>query len=547
MFGIKQFFRLIYINIVLLRYGLDQLVWNTKLFRPLFFLKVFFPWRWFRKAKQPTGVSIRLALETLGPIFVKFGQMLSTRQDILPEDIALELAKLQDNVPPFDGHIAKDIIEKQLGGPIESYFSEFELSPLASASIAQVHEATLLSGESVIIKVLRPNIKKQLIQDIQLMAFFAKLLQRIPSFRRFKPVAVVEEIKQTLLDEIDLLKEAANASSLKRNFANSPLIKVPEIYWDYCRHEILVQEKINGVRISDLQTLKSQNVNLKVLAERGVEIFFTQVFRDCFFHADMHPGNIFVDTTDPESPRYMAVDFGIMGTLNPIDQRYLAENFIAFFKRDYRQVAVLHIDSGWVPSHTPVASFESAIRTVCEPIFEKPLKDISFAQTLLYLFQVARRFDMSVQPQLLLLQKTLLNVEGLGRQLYPELDLWQTAKPFLENWMRTHYGPKRVLKDIKNKMPKWASEMKDMPEAMADIIKNWQHYTQRFAPSTLNRIEQRKAQFNHLPSIALGCTLLIVATLVGINTLPPTVLQNWGLPMTIATGTIGLFFLSKSR
>tara|TARA_R110002110_G_scaffold65206_4_gene179964 strand:+ start:48536 stop:50170 length:1635 start_codon:yes stop_codon:yes gene_type:complete len=541
-----QIFRLIYINIVLLRHGLDQLVWNTRLFRPLNFLILFFPWRWFKKSQQPTGEAIRLALEELGPIFVKFGQMLSTRKDLLPDDIAFELTKLQDNVPAFDGVLAQSIIEKSLGASINSLFAQFDTKPIASASISQVHAATLHSGQEVVVKVLRPKIRQHIKRDIRLLESFAKLLQHVSIFQRFKPVAVVQEIKQTLHDEIDLLREAASASSLKRNFSGSHLISVPEIYWDYCRKNVLVQERVSGTRISDIDRLKDQNVNLKVLAERGVEIFFTQVFRDCFFHADMHPGNIFVDTTNPESPRYVAVDFGIMGTLNPIDQRYLAENFIAFFKRDYRRVARLHIDSGWVPMNTSLAAFEAAIRTVSEPIFEKPLKDISFAQTLLRLFQVARQFNMEVQPQLLLLQKTLLNVEGLGRQLYPDLDLWHTAKPFLENWMKTQFGPKHLFKEIKQKFPRWANELTDMPEAIHDIVHNLQNYTQSFAPQSMQKIQHKKnITFAAITRLALGCTLLITATLIGLNTLPQATLQHWGLAATLLTAGLGGFCLLK--
>jgi len=543
-----QIFRLLYINIVLLQHGLDQFVWNTRLFRPLNFLIIFFPWRWFQKSKPPTGEAIRLALESLGPIFVKFGQMLSTRQDLLPYDVAMELAKLQDNVPSFDGQLAQSIIETSLGEPIDKLFAKFDTTPIASASIAQVHAATLHDGREIIIKVLRPKIQQHIKRDIILLESFAKILQHVPMFKRFKPIAVVQEIKQTLYNETDLLREAASASSLKRNFAGSHLISVPEIHWDYCRKNILVQERVSGTRISDIESLKSQNVNLKVLAERGVEIFFTQVFRDCFFHADMHPGNIFVDASKPESPRYIAVDFGIMGTLNPMDQRYLAENFIAFFKRDYRRVARLHIESGWVPLNTSLANFEAAIRTVSEPIFEKPLKDISFAQTLLRLFQVARQFNMEVQPQLLLLQKTLLNVEGLGRQLYPDLDLWVTAKPFLENWIKTQFGPKALFKEVKQKLPRWANEFIEIPGAVHDIMHNLQSYTQSVAHQNTDANHPSKSiSFARITRLALGCTLLIVATLIGLNTLPQSTLQHWGLTATILTVGLGGFCLLSKK
>lgn len=545
--AIKKMLRFISINYILLKYGLDKLVWTTPLLRPLKILIIFFPWRWFHKNERPTGVAIREALEELGPIFVKFGQLLSTRQDLLPDDVAMELAKLQDKVPPFASSIAKEMIEKSLNQPIDALFKEFDLIPIASASIAQVHKATLFNGAEVVVKVLRPNLHQQIKQDLGLLESFAKALQRVKSFKRFKPLELVYEIKSTLLDEIDLLKEAANASQLKRNFSTQDILYVPEVYWDYCRKNVLVIERIEGVRISDINTLNAHHVNLKRLAERGVEIFFTQVFRDCFFHADMHPGNIFADIKTPDNPRYIAVDFGIMGTLDPIDQRYLAENFLAFFERDYRRVASLHIESGWVPKHTSIGAFESAIRTVCEPIFEKPLKNISFAQTLLRLFQVARKFDMEVQPQLLLLQKTLVSVEGLGRQLYPDLDLWTTAKPFLETWLRNHYSPKKMLRTIKQKIPKWANEAVEIPDTLHDVLQYWQSHVR---PYLQQQTSSKATKANTLSTrsvayIGMGCTLLIVATIIGLETLPEVFLTQWGLPLAGVIALIGVVCLRK--
>lgn len=522
--SIKKLGRLFYIKYVLLKHGLDRIIWAHPLFRPFNFLIIFFPWRWFRKKKVPTGKSIRLALEELGPIFVKFGQLLSIRRDILPDDIADELAKLQDKVPPFAGERAKKIIEKSLGYSTQSVFSEFSIAPLASASVAQVHAATMLDGTHVVVKVLRPNIEKQIRQDVDLLETFAKLMFRyVPQSRRFRPIEVVAEFKSTLYDELDLLREAANASQLRRNFVDSESLYVPQIYWQHCRQKVLVMEHVYGVPISDIKALKANNTDLKKLAERGVEIFFTQVFRDCFFHADMHPGNIFVSTNDPQNPKYLAVDFGIMGTLGPDDQRYLGENFLAFFKRDYRRVAELHVQSGWVPPHTRIEAFESAIRTVCEPIFERPLKDISIGQTLLRLFQTARRFDMEIQPQLVLLQKTLITVEGLGRQLYPDLDLWQTAKPFLERWMRKQFGVRAFLRNIKTRLPIWSDRLPDLPEAVYNIARYWQnetHYLKHL--QSAQRVSHQailKKQNRHLIRKTLGALILIGA--VGFAVLTP--------------------------
>jgi len=484
------------------------------LFRPFNFLILFFPWRWFRKKKAPSGEAIRQALEELGPIFVKFGQLLCIRRDILPDDIAEELAKLQDKVPPFSGKKAKQLIEQSLGYTTESIFSEFNITPLASASIAQVHAATLYDGSKVVVKVLRPNIYQQINQDVALLELFAKLMFRyLPQSRRFRPIEVVAELKATLYDELDLLREAANASQLRRNFADSDSLYVPQIYWEHSRKNVLVMEHIYGVPISDMNTLRANNTNLKKLAERGVEIFFTQVFRDCFFHADMHPGNVFVSIKDPQNPKYMAVDFGIMGTLGPDDQRYLGENFLAFFKRDYRRVAELHVQSGWVPPHTRVEAFESAIRTVCEPIFERPLKDISIGQTLLRLFQTARRFNMEVQPQLVLLQKTLLTVEGLGRQLYPELDLWQTAKPFLEKWMKKQFGVRAFFRNIKTHFPIWSDRLPELPEAVYNIARYWQdetHYLKHQQSSKrISHQELLKVKNRHLLRKTVGVGIII--------------------------------------
>ncbi|MBI2784971.1 MAG: ubiquinone biosynthesis regulatory protein kinase UbiB [Legionella longbeachae] len=469
--SIKQLSRLIHINYILAKNGLDNVVVSLRLFAPLRFIVFLNPWNWFRKKHMTHGEALRKSLEALGPIFIKFGQALSTRPDILPPDIALELSKLQDKVPPFSSERAMAIIEKAYKLSPYEVFAQFDPTPLASASMAQVHAATLKTGEDVIVKVLRPNMRKIIEQDLSIMHTIAKWADRYwPETRRLKPKEIVKEFEHTLLDELDLLREAANATQLRRNFEHSPLLYIPEVYWDYCRTNVMVLERIHGIPISDISSLQTHGVDIKKLAERGVEIFFTQVFRDCFFHADMHPGNIFVSYKNPQEPQYICIDFGIMGTLNDSDKRYLAENLLAFFNRDYRRVAQLHVESGWVARDTRVDEFESAIRTVCEPIFEKPLQDISFAQVVLRLFQVARRFHMEVQPQLILLQKTLLAVEGLGRQLYPNLDLWATAKPFLEKWVKDQIGPKAFFTQLKQNLPFLTEQLPHMPKLIFDFL-----------------------------------------------------------------------------
>ncbi len=447
---------------VLINRGLDEIVLKIPFLRPAHFLFHLMPWNWFGRKKQPLAVRIRLGLEDLGPIFVKFGQMLSTRPDLLPEDVIAELSKLQDKVPPFAEEAARQIIEKRLGDKAENVFRQFDSAPLASASIAQVHAAALKSGESVVVKVLRPAVRKVIRRDIELLHTMARMAERyFPQSRRLHPADVVAEYEKTLMNEIDLLREAANASQLRRNFDNSPLLYIPRVYWDYCHSDVIVMERIYGIPVNDTERLKAAGINLKKLAETGVEIFFTQVFRDNFFHADMHPGNIMVSAESPDNPQYLGVDFGIVGTLAAEDQRYLAANFLAFFNHDYRQVARLHIRSGWVPADTREDELEAAVRTVCEPIFQQPLSRISFGLLLLRLIKVARQFNMEVQPQLVLLQKTLLNIEGLGRQIYPDLDLWDTAKPFLERWMAQRRDPRVLAKKLARRLPEIIEQLVD--------------------------------------------------------------------------------------
>lgn len=451
-----------------------------------------------RKARtfaQPRGERLRLALEELGPVFIKFGQALSTRPDIVPADVAGELAKLQDQVPPFPGAAARAIVERALGKPVGELFAEFDETPLASASVAQVHAARLkvspnetahavprdgaeaasatarLEGLEVVVKVLRPGVELQVARDIALLHAIADLVERWhPAGARLRPRAVVAEYEKVIFDELDMMREAANCALLRRNWLGSELIYHPLVFWDYTRPDVLTMERIHGVSLRELERLRALGVNFQVLAERGVEIFFKQVFRDNFFHADMHPGNIFVDASEPRRPSYLAVDFGIVGALTPSDQRYLAENFLAFFNRDYRRVAELHVESGWIPKETRVEEFESAIRTVCEPIFGRPIKEISFGFFLVRLFQIARRFNYEVQPQLVLLQKTLLQVEGLGRQLYPDLDLWKSAKPIMEQWMWDRIGPGAQLARLREQAPLLAESLPDLAERALKVL-----------------------------------------------------------------------------
>jgi ubiquinone biosynthesis protein len=467
---IRLILRLLAIQRVLFRHGLDEFVWATHLLRPIGWVRRMVP-RWGRR-RDPLGVRIRQTLEELGPIFVKFGQAVSTRGDLLPADIAKELVKLQDQVPPFDSDVALAILEQAFGAPVGEVFAEFDNQPLAAASVAQVHSARLDSGETVVVKILRPDVRKQIQRDLEVLYAIAELAERYWQHgRRLRLVEVISEFEKTLYRELDLMREAANAAQLRRNFEGSTLLYVPEIYWDYCRTDVLTMERISGIPISDIDALRASGTNIARLAESGVEIFFTQVFQHNFFHADMHPGNIFVDVDDPEHPRYIAVDFGIVGSLSARDRHYLAANFLAFFQRDYYRIAKLHVDSGWVPANTRVDELESAVRSVCEPIFDKPLKDISFGLVLLTLFETARQFHMEVQPQLVLLQKTLLSIEALGRQLYPELDLWQTAKPFLEDWMKRRTNPRAHIEQLLRSWPDISEDLLLLPEVVHRVLR----------------------------------------------------------------------------
>lgn len=522
--------RLLTILGVVIRYRLDDLLFALALPWWLAASRFLLPWRWLprRRSEHSRGAALRLALQDLGPIFIKFGQLLSTRRDLLPADIADELARLQDKVPPFDPRRAVALIEEQLGATVAQVFARFDEQPLASASVAQVHAAQLRNGEEVVVKVVRPGLKPVIRADIAWLFLLARLAERLSAeARRLHPVEVVGDYEKTIYDELDLLREAANASQLRRNFDGSPLLYVPRIHWPLCRPQVLVMERIYGLPVTDMAALADQRTNLKLLAERGVEIFFTQVFRDSFFHADMHPGNIFVSTHTPWNPQYIAIDCGIVGSLTPEDQDYLARNLIAFFKRDYRKVAQLHIDSGWVPADTKVNEFEAAIRTVCEPIFERPLKDISFGQLLLRLFQTARRFNMEIQPQLVLLQKTLLNIEGLGRQLYPDLDLWSTAAPFLERWMRERVSPRQVLGNLRSQV-----------EQVPHLARRARHLLER-----LERPQAARREASDWPRRLLAGALLAGAgwLLAGLPLASPESWPGWLL------GGAGLYLLLQRR
>ena len=532
--GPRQILRLAYINVVLVRHGLDEIVLNTHLLRPVRFLLYLLPWNWVRRTQPPRAVRLRRTLEDLGPIFIKFGQILSTRRDLLPEDIADEFASLQDRVPPFPGEAAAGIVRDAIGRPVEEIFSEFTREPLASASIAQVHAARLKDGREVVVKVVRPGIRKVIQRDVSLLHLVADLAHRYwPDARRLHPRDIVAEYEKTILDELDLLREAASASQLRRNFEGSDLLYVPEVHWEHTRGRVMVMERVSGIPVSDIDALRDAGIDLRALAERGVEIFFTQLVRHNFFHADMHPGNIFVDREHPERPRYIAVDFGIMGSLSEQDKRYLAENFLAFFNRDYRRVAELHVESKWVPPDTRIDEFEAAIRSVCEPIFDRPLKEISFGRVLVRLFQTARRFHMEVQPQLVLLQKTLLNIEGVGRQLYPDLDLWETAKPFLDRWMREQLGARALLREIKRQAPKWGETLPALPGLVYETLKLARsgEIEVRIRSEEIDRLRAEIRRANQRTVLAvIGAALLLGASVilgVGGTQLP----MLWGAPI----------------
>lgn len=524
-------FRFCHLLWVIARFRLDTLASKQKL--PIIVWLALLPLHLFPHPKRDgkvlsRGQRLHLALESLGPVYIKFGQLLSTRPDLIPADIVEQLNNLQDNVPPFASDLFIGIVEDALEQPVDELFAEFSREPLASASVAQVHTAKLKNGQEVVVKAVRPGLAPIIEKDIALMRVLAHLVERFfVDGKRLRPLDVVEDYRLTIFDELNLQREAANASQLRRHFTGSDLLYIPEVYWDYCRPTVMVMERIYGIPVTDLKQLGEQNTNMKALAERGVEIFFSQVFEHNFFHADMHPGNIFVARKSPQRPQYIAVDMAIVGTLDKEDQFYLARNMLAMFRRDYRQVAELHVQSGWVPEGTRVSEFEAAIRTVCEPVFEKPLKDISFGLVLMSLFDTARRFQMEVQPQLVLLQKTLLNIEGLGRQLYPDLDLWNTAHPYLERWLKKRYCPKTLLGEFSRYAPEWLEKFPQTPQMLFNALEQAQQLSDAAVDvqRAAQQLEQRQAEApRYRRRSLLGYGAIVAAAALAIPQLPESLL-----------------------
>ncbi|MCP4877689.1 MAG: ubiquinone biosynthesis regulatory protein kinase UbiB [Gammaproteobacteria bacterium] len=546
----RNLLRLISINFTLARFGLDEIVLSMHFYRPLYLLGAINPFNWFRSKDLSQAERLRLCIESLGPIFIKFGQMMATRRDLFGDEITDELEKLLDRVPPFPWPEARGIIEQQLGQSLEQAFKSFDEKEIASASIAQVYGAQLPDGQDVVVKIVRPGIEHKIRQDIEVMLMLAKMADRYwDEAKRIKPIQIVREFETTILNELDLVREAANASELRRNFEGSADLYVPFVHWDYCRSRVMVMERISGIAVSDIPRLQSQNINFELLSRKGVEIFFTQVFRHNYFHADMHPGNIFVAAEKPENPKYIAVDFGIMGSLSISDQRYLAENFVAFFNRDYRRVAELHVDSGWVDHDTRIDEFEAAIRSVCEPMFQRPLAEISFGQLLLRLFQTARSFNMEIQPQLLLLEKTFLHIEGIGRQLYPQLDLWDTAKPFLERWLSEQLGTRALIKGLKKNLPFIAEHLPDLPQlafrALDRIANEEIRVELRSRQIDDLKREIRRANRSSIRAI-IGASFIISASIiVGLDGLAPIMVGGGQLivPLLSAVLAVPGFYL----
>ena len=550
----RNLLRLVSINFTLARFGLDEIILSMHFMRPLYLLGLVNPFNWFRGKDQSQAQRLRLCIEELGPIFIKFGQMMATRRDLFGDEITDELEKLLDRVPPFPHAQARAIVEQQLGMSIQQAFRQFDDKEIASASIAQVYGAELNDGQQVIVKIVRPGIEAQIQRDIEVLMLLAKMADRYWSeAKRVKPIQIVREFETTIMHELDLMREAANASELRRNFDGSPDLYVPFVHWDYCRPRVMVMERISGIRVSDLEQLRSHEVNLESLSRKGVEIFFTQVFRHNYFHADMHPGNIFVSRDHADDPQYIAVDFGIMGSLSTSDQRYLAENFVAFFNRDYRRVAELHVDSGWVDRGTRIDEFEAAIRSVCEPMFQRPLAEISFGQLLLRLFQTARSFNMEIQPQLLLLEKTFLHIEGIGRQLYPQLDLWDTAKPFLERWLSEQLGMRALVQGMKKNLPYIAEHLPELPQLAFKAL-------DRIANDEL-RVELRSRQIDELKNeirranrsnirAIIGASFIVSASIIfGLDGLQPIMVGGGNLLVPLASVALlipGLYLLISS-
>jgi len=550
----RNLFRLISINFTLARFGLDQIVLSIHFFRPLYLLGAINPFNWFRSNNLNEAERLRLCIESLGPIFIKFGQMMATRRDLFGDEITNELEKLLDRVPPFPWQQARDIVEQQLGMPLEQAFQSFDEHEIASASIAQVYGAELPGGQEVVVKIVRPGIEREIRQDIEVLMILARMADRYwDEAKRVKPIQIVREFETTILNELDLVREAANANQLRRNFEDSADLYVPFVHWDYCRSKVMVMERISGIAVSNLEQLQAQGINLEVLSRKGVEIFFTQVFRHNYFHADMHPGNIFVATDSPEDPKYIAVDFGIMGSLSVSDQRYLAENFGAFFNRDYRRVAELHVDSGWVDRDTRIDEFEATIRSVCEPMFQRPLAEISFGQLLLRLFQTARAFNMEIQPQLLLLEKTFLHIEGIGRQLYPQLDLWDTAKPFIERWLSEQLGIRALARGMRKNLPYIAEHLPDLPQlafkALDRIANDELRVELRSKQLDALKHEIRSANRRSIRAIIGGSFVISASIILGLDGIAPIMVGGGQLLVPLASAALlipGIYLLISS-
>jgi ubiquinone biosynthesis protein len=546
--SLRQFLRIWHIGVILKRYRLDKLFNTSQLPAPIRWLRVFIP-TGKDFSDSPRGERLRMALQDLGPVYVKFGQILSTRRDLLPPDIADELALLQDRVPPFPGEEARDIIEKALGKPVDEVFASFDTRPLASASIAQVHPATLHDGREAVVKVVRPGIDKQLRKDIDLLKTIARLADKfMQNGAKVQPLEVVREFETVVFDELDMQREAANASILRRNFKDSKDLYIPEVYWQWCKQRVMVMERVSGLPVGDIEGLRKHDVNLKKLARRSVRIFYTQVFRDNLFHADMHPGNILVDATNPDDPTFIAMDFGIVASLSPKDLYYISENFVALFNQDYRGVATLHIEAGWVPANTRVDELEAAVRTVGEPNFTRPLNEVSFGKLLFDLFSVARRFQLTIQPQLLMLQKTLLNIEGLGRQLDPELDIWSVAKPELDAILREKNSPDKIIHELRERLPRWlaqAPEIRGLVHNMLIRVNNEQHAKNSSAENARNPVrEQALSGHKTLQALAGGSLSIPGAILTALET-GPWFLWGYSVP-GLALLTAGGWLIFKS-
>ncbi len=551
MHALRQFTRLLKISAILARYRLDEFLEATHLYRPMRLLRILAPWTINRElAGRPRGERLRLALIEMGPVYVKFGQIISTRRDLIPTDIADELALLQDRVTPFPGEQAQAIIEQALEQPVAKLFTHFDTQPLASASIAQVHAATLPDGRQVVVKVVRPGVRRQLRRDIDLLLAIAGLAEKYwEGGLRVRPTEFVREFETFVFDELDMYREASNASVLRSNFTGSKDLYIPEIYWPYCREQVLVMERVSGVPVNDIQSLKAHGVNLERLAKRGIRVFYTQVFRDNLFHADMHPGNILVDVTTPEDASFIALDFGIVASLTPKDLNYIAENFMALFNRNYNRVAQLHIDAGWVPPDTRVHELEAAVRAVGEPNFSRPMNEVSFGRLMLKLIQVAYRFNLNIQPQLIMLQKTLLNIEGLGRELYPELDVLAASKPELERILREKHGLDQAARDLRERLPVWLSKAPEMPGLLHDYLKQATsgQMTSRFASADLARLQAdlKHSRQQTQNTIAGSTVVLAAAVLIGMEAGP---WQWFGIStLGLITAVLGCWILLRNR